>query len=97
MFISSEMMLFPKNTPSRVRATVLPLTIAEEAFDKDERMWTIRRIKRIYDVSAVDFPAYEDTWVEARKAALLEAEAQEKRRAAEAALARRRLQLKLRF
>lgn len=72
-------------------------TIAEEAFNKDERMWTIRRIKRIYDVSAVDFPAYEDTWVEARKAAILEAEAQEKRQAAEAALARRKLQLKLKF
>lgn len=73
-------------------------TIGEEAYDKDTRTWTIRRVKRLYDVSAVDIPAYDDTSIEARKTALLEADAQEKqRRMAEAALARRKLAIKIRL
>ena len=42
-------------------------TIAEEEFDREERMWTILRIKRLYDVSAVDIPAYDDTSISARR------------------------------
>lgn len=71
-------------------------TIREESFDREARQWTVRAVKQLYDVSAVDIPAYDDTSIEARKAAL-DADAQERRRAAEAALARKRLELKLKL
>lgn len=71
-------------------------TIGSEAYDRDNRMWTIRRIKRLYDVSAVDIPAYDDTSIHARRADA-EAAARESRQAAEAALARQRLELKLKL
>lgn len=70
-------------------------TVREEAYDKENHMWTVRRIKRLYDVSAVDIPAYDDTSIEARKNFILEAEAQEKReREAAAEFRRRKLALK---
>ncbi len=70
-------------------------TIREEAYDKQNHTWTVRKVKRLYDVSAVDIPAYDDTSIEARKNFILEAEAQEKReREAAADLRRRKLMLK---
>lgn len=67
-------------------------SIREEAYDKENHMWTVRKVKRLYDVSAVDIPAYDDTSIEARKNFILEADAQEKReRQAAAELERRRL------
>ena len=70
-------------------------SIKEEAYDKENRMWTIQRIKRLYDVSAVDIPAYDDTSIEARKNFILEAEAQERsKREAAADLRKRKLILK---
>lgn len=72
-------------------------TVREESYDSANRQWNVRRIKRLFDVSAVDFPAYEDTSISARRAAILEADAQERRRAAEAALQREKLRLKLKL
>lgn len=73
-------------------------SVREEAYDKENHMWTVRRVKRLYDVSAVDIPAYDDTSIEARKNFILEAEAQEKReREAAADLRRRKLMLKTRL
>ncbi len=73
-------------------------TIAEESFDKDNLQWNVRKIKRLYDVSAVDIPAYDDTSINARKTFILEADAQEKRqREAAAELAKRKLALKIRL
>lgn len=70
-------------------------SVREEAYDKENHMWTVRRVKRLYDVSAVDIPAYDDTSIEARKNFILEAEAQEKReREAAADLRKRKLILK---
>lgn len=70
-------------------------SVREEAYDKENHMWTVRRVKKLYDVSAVDIPAYDDTSIEARKNFILEAEAQEKReREAAADLRRRKLVLK---
>ncbi len=70
-------------------------TTAVEEYDKENRMWTVKRIKRLYDVSAVDIPAYDDTSIEARRTSVLEAEAQERReREAAAELRKRRLVLK---
>ena len=66
-------------------------TVNEESYDKAEHQWNVRGIKRLYDVSAVSIPAYDDTSISARKNFILEAEAQEKaRQAAEAALAERK-------
>ena len=70
--------------------------IAQEAYDYQNHMWTVLRIKRLYDVSAVDIPAYEDTSIEARRADA-EADARQRRQAAEAALERSRLELKLKI
>lgn len=70
-------------------------SVREESFDKENHLWTVRKVKRLYDVSAVDIPAYDDTSIEARKNFILEAEAQEKReREAAADLRRRKLMLK---
>ena len=66
-------------------------TVNEESYDKAEHQWNVRGVKRLYDVSAVSIPAYDDTSISARKNFILEAEAQEKeKRAAEAALAERK-------
>ena len=70
-------------------------SIKEEAYDKENHMWTVRKVKRLYDVAAVSIPAYDDTSIEARKNFILEADAQEKReRQAAAELRKRRLILK---
>lgn len=45
-------------------------TVAEggEEYDPDTRMWTVKRIKKLYDVSAVATPAYDQTSISARSA-----------------------------
>ena len=63
-------------------------TVAKEAYDKKTRTRKIIRFKRIWDVSAVDTPAYLDTYISARNYFMAQAEAE--RRAAEAAEKRRR-------
>lgn len=72
-------------------------TIRSESYDKENHMWTVHKLKRLYDVSAVDIPAYEDTSIEARRySAVLEAKAQEQsEREAAAELEKRKLKLKL--
>ncbi|GHV27581.1 hypothetical protein FACS18948_5190 [Clostridia bacterium] len=72
-------------------------SIREESYDTVNKQFNIRGIKRLYDVSAVDIPAYEDTYIEARKAAVLDADAQNRKQAAEAALAHDKLKLLLTF
>lgn len=70
-------------------------SIREESYDKENHMWTILKIKRLYDVSAVDIPAYDDTSIGARKNFILEAEAQEwSKREAAADLRKRKLILR---
>ncbi len=70
--------------------------IAQEAYDYQNHQWTVLRVKRLYDVSAVDIPAYDDTSIEARKADA-EAVAREHQHKVETELARRRLELRLRI
>lgn len=41
-------------------------TVAESAYNKDTRTRTILKIKKVYDVSAVSFPANADTEISAR-------------------------------
>jgi HK97 family phage prohead protease len=71
-------------------------TIGQEAYDYQNRTWTVLRVKRLYDVSAVDIPAYDDTSIEARKADA-EAVAREHQRKADAELMRQKLILKLKL
>lgn len=67
-------------------------TVSSEEYTKDTRTRRITGIKRLYDVAAVDFPAYDTTSIYARS--FYEAEA--RREAAEAVeLERRRRKLKL--
>lgn len=76
-------------------------SVREESFDKAANMWTVRKIKRLYDVSAVDIPAYDDTSIEARRTFILETleqEAQEEsERKAAAEIRRRKLALRSRI
>lgn len=76
-------------------------TVGEDAYDKDTRTRTILRIKKLYDISAVAFPAnpyteiglsardYFNGVIEMEKAERLEAEKRER--------ARKALQLKIRL
>lgn len=49
-------------------------TIKDEVFDKSTHTWTVRQIDKLYDVAAVEIPAYENTLLFARR--LDDAEAQ---------------------
>ena len=42
-------------------------TIREESFDEKEFTFHVRQIEKVYDVSAVDHPAYEGTSISARR------------------------------
>lgn len=69
-------------------------TIREESYDKENHMWTVRKLKRLYDVSAVDIPAYNDTSIEARRdSAILE----ERRSKVEAEIKKRKLTLRIKL
>jgi len=63
-------------------------TVEKDEYDRDTRTRRIMEFKRIWDVSAVDTPAYQDTYISARNYFMAQAEAE--RRAAEAAEKRRR-------
>lgn len=41
-------------------------TVEEDSYNQDTRTRTILKFKRIWDVSAVDMPAYQDTYITAR-------------------------------
>ena len=41
-------------------------TVSEEAYDVDTHVRTVLKIKKLYDVSAVDIPAYDSTSISAR-------------------------------
>lgn len=65
-------------------------TVREEGYDEKDHLWTIQKVKRLYDVSAVDIPAYDDTSIAARRAAV-----EDSQRARQAALALDKRKLKL--
>lgn len=50
-------------------------TVKEAAYDSQNHLRTIRQIKKLYDVSAVDIPAYDTTSIQARSFEALESEA----------------------
>lgn len=65
-------------------------TVQESAYDSQNHIRTIRKIKKLYDVSAVDIPAYDTTSISARSFFELEREKEEG-----AAAAKRRKKLLL--
>lgn len=50
----------------RIDKMSFSFTIAESSYDEETRTRTILRVKKLYDVSAVTFPAYEQTSISAR-------------------------------
>ncbi len=63
-------------------------TVAEESYDQVTHTRTVIKIKKLWDVSAVDTPAYESTSIYARNR--FQAEAENERKAADAAERRKR-------
>lgn len=47
-------------------------TISEQSYDSNTRTWTVLKIKKLYEVSAVPNPAYDGTTLYARRANELE-------------------------
>lgn len=70
-------------------------TVAKDDYDRETRTRTILAIDKIFDVSAVDSPAYETTSISVRS--YFEAEAEKQRIALERAARRKRLILKTYF
>lgn len=70
-------------------------TVAEEAYNKDTRTRTITKIKKLYDVSAVDIPAYDTTSISARN--FFEVEIEKEKKAMDLANLRKKLLLKTYF
>lgn len=61
-------------------------TIREESYDEEEHRWTVMKIEKVYDVAGVDFPAYDNTEIYAKRTRDLEelrAEADARKKAAE--------------
>lgn len=67
-------------------------TVADQKYDKENRMRVITSIRKLYDVSAVDIPAYDTTSISARS--YFEAEAEMERKALDSAAARKKLLLR---
>lgn len=65
-------------------------TVSEDAYDRATHTRTIQKIDRLYDVAAVDFPAYEATSISARSKLQAEAEAEKAE-----ALERRKKKIKI--
>ncbi|MCQ3908930.1 MAG: HK97 family phage prohead protease [Mycoplasmoidaceae bacterium] len=53
-------------------------TVSEESYDVDTHVRTVLKIKKLYDVSAVDIPAYDSTSISARSVLDLEKSEMEK-------------------
>ena len=66
--------------------------VSEQRLDKANRMRVIEGIRKVYDVSAVDIPAYDTTSISARS--FFEAEAEKERMVADAISERKKLLLR---
>lgn len=53
-------------------------TVQESSYDSENKIRTIRKVKKLYDVSAVDIPAYDTTSINARSFFELEREKEQK-------------------
>ena len=64
----------------------------EDAYDSENHMRTIRKVKKCYDVSAVDIPAYDNTSISARS--FFELEREKEHKALVSAELRKKLKIK---
>lgn len=69
--------------------------VSEDSYDRDTHTRTVRGIKRLYDVAAVDIPAYDATDISARS--WVEAEAEAEREAEARAQKIKKLKLKIKM
>lgn len=69
-------------------------TVDEDSYNKETRTRTITKIKKLYDVAAVDIPAYDSTSINARSYFELE---NEKEKAMDIARRKKQLELKLKL
>jgi len=53
-------------------------TIKEESYNQETHTWRVLKIDKLYDVSAVDIPAYDTTSISARSSRLAVAEKEQK-------------------
>lgn len=53
-------------------------TVQEESYDKEQHQWRVLKVEKLFDVSAVDFPAYDTTNISARSSRLAVAEREQK-------------------
>ncbi len=53
-------------------------TIKEESYNQEEHLWRVLKVDKLYDVSAVDIPAYDTTSISARSSRLAVAECEQK-------------------
>lgn len=53
-------------------------TIEEESYNQETHTWRVLKVKKLYDVSAVDIPAYDTTSISARSSRLAVAEKEQK-------------------
>lgn len=67
-------------------------TISESAYDSENHIRTIRKVRKLYDVSAVDIPAYDTTSISARS--FFELESAKEYKALEKAELRKKLIIK---
>lgn len=61
-------------------------TVKEESYNQEKHLWRVLKVDKLYDVSAVDIPAYDTTSISARSSRFAVAEKEQK------ALARAQLQ-----
>lgn len=74
-------------------------TVKEEAYDKEQRLRTITKVDKVYDVSAVSIPANPATSISARDYfnGVIEVERAERLRAEERERARQRIHIKMKM
>lgn len=63
---SASKEMYEEITAGLVTKMSWAFTIAEDVFDRDTRTRIIKRVKKVYDVSAVSLPANNDTEINAR-------------------------------
>lgn len=63
---SASKEMYEEITAGLVTKMSWAFTVAEDGFDRDTRTRIIKRVKKVYDVSAVSLPANNDTEINAR-------------------------------
>lgn len=63
---SSSKELYEEISSGLVTRMSWAFTVAEESYDRETRTRTIKKVKKLYDVSAVSIPANQDTEISAR-------------------------------